>query len=120
MPHIVFDKKIDLLNLSKNFVPIFQKTPILIKISSIFVEQNYQSALLPTIVIDKSHQEFLIEISTTEVKTTIRLYPGTDPEKTDGVKTSMALLSQLLIKLFPDVKIIRSNIFEFIKNVDNL
>jgi len=58
------------------------------------------SALLPTIVIDKSHQEFLIEISTTELKTTIRLYPGTDPEKTDGVKTSIALMSQFLMKFF--------------------
>ena len=70
-------------------------------------------------VIDKSHQEFLIEISTTELKTTIRLYPGTDPEKTDGVKSSMALLSKLLLKIFPDTKIIRSNIFEFISGVDS-
>ncbi|MBS3923640.1 MAG: hypothetical protein KGZ37_10935 [Nitrosarchaeum sp.] len=118
MPHIVFDKKIDLFHLSKNFIPIFQKTPILIKIQSIYVEQNGYSALLPTIVIDKSHQEFLIEISTTEVKSTIRLYPGTDPEKTDGVKTSMALISKFLIKIFPDVKIIRSNIYEFIEKVN--
>ncbi len=120
MPHVVFDKKIDLFNLSKNFIPIFQKTPILIKISSIFVEQNGHSALLPTIVIDKSHQEFLIEISTTELKTTIRLYPGTDPEKTDGVKISMALMSKFLIKIFPDVKIIRSNIYEFLEDVNHI
>jgi len=120
MPHVVFDKKIDLFNLSKNFVPIFQKDPILIKIQSIFVEQNGQCALLPTIVIDKFHQEYLIEISTTDVKTTIRLYPGTDPEKTDGVKTSMALMSKFLIKIFPDVKIIRSNIYEFLENVNSI
>jgi len=117
MPHIVFDKKIDLFTFSKNFTPIFQKTPTLIKISSIFVEQNGLSALLPTLVIDKSHQEFLIEISTTPLKTTIRLYPGTDPEKTDGVKSSMALLSHSLLNIFPDVKITRSNIFEFLGSV---
>ena len=120
MPHVVFDKKIDLFHLSKNFSPIFQKAHILIKISCIFVEQNGNSALLPTIVIDKSHQEFLIEISTTELKTTIRLYPGTDPEKTIGVKTSIALMSQFLIKIFPDVKIIRSNIYEFLENVNSI
>lgn len=120
MPHIVFDKKLDLFHLSKNFTPIFQKNPILIKISSIFVEQNGLAALLPTVVIDKVHQEFLIEISTTELKTTIRLYPETDPEKTDGVKSSMALLSQFLINVFPDAKITRSNIYEFIDNVKTI
>ena len=46
----------NLADFSKNFVPIFQKTPILIKISSIFVEQNGLSALFPTVVIDESHQ----------------------------------------------------------------
>lgn len=116
MPHVVFDKKIDLFDFSKSFVPIFQKTPILIKISSIFVEQNGLSALFPTVVIDESHQEFLIEISTTKEKTTVRLYPGTDPEKTDGVKSSLALLSNNLQKIFPQVKIIRSNIFEFLES----
>ena len=119
MPHVVFDKKINLLDFSKSFVPIFQKTPILIKISSIFVEQNGLSALLPTVVIDESHQEFLIEISTTKEKTTVRLYPGTDPEKTDGVKSSLALLSNSLEKIFPEVKIIRSNIFEFLESVNS-
>jgi len=114
MPHVVFNKKIDLFTFSKNFVPLFQKTPILIKISSIFVEQNGFSALLPVVVVDKSHQEFLIEISTTQLKTTIRLYPGTDPEKTDAVKSSLALLSHFLLKIFPDAKITRSNIFDFL------
>jgi len=117
MPHVVFDKKIDLFFLSKNFIPIFQKTPILIKIDSIFVEQNGLSALLPTVVIDTFHQEFLIQISTTPSKTTVRLYPVTDPEKTVGVKTSLALISHNLLSLFPDAKIIRSNIFEFLGSV---
>jgi len=119
MPHVVFNKKIDLFYLSKIFLPIFQKTPVLIKISSIFVESKGLSALLPVVVIDNLHQEFLIEISTTKSKTTIRLYPGTDPEKTDGVKHSIGLVSQYLLNILSDVKIIRSNIFEFVDNVSS-
>jgi len=114
LPHVVFSRKIDLLDLSKNFTAVFQKNPILIKISTIFVQNNGLSAILPTIVIDNMHREFLIEISTTKLKTTIRLYPLTDPEKTDGVKSSLALLTKYLLVVYPDLKITKSNIFDYI------
>ncbi|MCI4433117.1 MAG: hypothetical protein JHC41_05905 [Nitrosopumilus sp.] len=117
MPHVVFSRKIDLLDLSKNFTAIFQKNPILIKISTIFVQNNGLSAILPTIVIDNMHREFLIEISTTKLKTTIRLYPLTDPDKTDGVKSSLALLTKYLLVVYPDLKITKSNIFDYIDGV---
>ncbi|GBL41902.1 hypothetical protein LBMAG54_06070 [Nitrosopumilaceae archaeon] len=117
LPHVVFSRKIDLLDLSKNFTGIFQKNPILIKISTIFVQNNCLSALLPTIVIDNMHREFLIEISTTKLKTTIRLYPLTDPDKTDGVKSSLALLTKYLLVIYPDLKITKSNIFDYIDGV---
>ena len=117
LPHVVFSRKIDLLDLSKNFTGIFQKNPILIKISTIFVQNNGLSAILPTIVIDNMHREFLIEISTTKLKTTIRLYPLTDPDKTDGVKSSLALLTKYLLVAYPDLKITKSNIFDYIDGV---
>ncbi|MDW7641297.1 MAG: hypothetical protein SCG72_02710 [Nitrosarchaeum sp.] len=117
LPHVVFTRKIDLLDLSKNFTGLFQKNPVLIKISAIFVQNNGLSALLPTIVIDNIHREFLIEISTTKLKTTIRLYPVTDPDKTDGVKSSLALLAKYLLAVYPDLKITKSNIFDYTDDV---
>lgn len=117
LPHVVFSRKIDLLDLSKNFTGLFQKNPVLIKISAIFVQNNGFSALLPTIIIDNIHREFLIEISTTKLKTTIRLYPVTDPDKTDGVKLSFALLAKYLLVVYPDLKITKSNIFDYTDDV---
>jgi len=52
--------------------------------------------LIPVVVIDKLHQQFLIEISTRKDKTTIRLFTGTDPEKTDGVKMSLGLTAKII------------------------
>ncbi|AJM92385.1 MULTISPECIES: hypothetical protein [Nitrosopumilus] len=117
MPHIVFDKRIDLNDFSNKFDPIFQKEPTLIKISTIFVDKNGLTALLPTIVISDIHQEFLIEISTRKEKTTIRLYPATDPEKTDGVKTSMALLAKQIISYYSDFKVTKTNLSDYLKLV---
>ena len=114
LPHVTLDAKIDLHELSEQFHPIFQKSP-LIKISSIYVDQKGFSALLPTLVIDQYHQEFFIQISTTDEKTTIRLCMLTDPEKTDSVKISLVLLYQQIVEIFPTLNILHSNLFDYIE-----
>ncbi len=53
-------------------------------------------------------------MSSKEEQTTIRLYPGTDPEKTKGVKISMAYLANMMQKAFSGIAISRTNIGEFI------
>ena len=114
MPHIVVDRKIDLFAFSKSFSPIFQKSP-LIKISTIFVEKNGLTALLPTVVIDEKHQEFFIQISTTLKKTTIRLLPLTDPVKTDAVKDSLAKIYFEMKKFNEDISVTKTNLQEYLK-----
>ena len=114
MPHIVFENKIDLDDFSQKFLPIFQRNSTLIKIQTIFVDKDNLSALLPTIVIDGNHQEFFIELSTRKNKTTIHLYPNTDPEKTDGVKLSMALLAKQIMTAYPDFKITKTNLSNYL------
>ena len=121
MPHVVFDKKIDLELLSKNFQPIFQKEPFLIRIQDIFVNKQKNSCIIPTLVIDSIHQEFIIEIFAKEKKSTLRLHPRTDPEKTDGVKTAMGLVAKLILSIFEDSRIIQTNIQDFIpKRIINM
>ena len=117
MPHIVFDEKIELLDFSKKFIPIFQKEPHLIKIIDIFVNKEGHTALLPAIVISDIHQQYFIEISTRKSKTTIRLYPGTDPVKTDAVKLSLALLADQIIKNNPNFQITKTNLNDYINMV---
>ena len=115
MPHVVFDQRIDLRKLSEEFVKIFKNEGKIIKIENIFVDKQGRTALLPTVVIDEMNQNFFIEISTSENKSTIRLHPRTDPEKTSGVKTAMGLLAKQIQKLF-EVKITKTNIQDFIPN----
>jgi hypothetical protein len=114
MPHVVFNKKIDLDTLSKNFQIIMEKEPILIRIQDIFVNKEKNIGLIPSLVIDKIHQEFLFEISTKEDKSTLRLYQLTDPEKTQGVKIAMGLVAKLILSTFTDSRIVRTNIEQFI------
>ncbi len=110
MPHIVFDQKIDLSSFKKKFKPIFQKESSLIRVSTIFVDKNNLTALLPAVSISQLHQQYLIEISTRKSKTTIRLYPPTDPVKTDEVKESMVLVAKQILNNYKDCKIVKTNI----------
>ena len=114
MPHIVVNQQVDLLEFSKHFSPYFQKSP-LIRISNIYVESNGLSALLPVVVIDELHQEFFIQISTSPKKTTIRLLPLTDPQKTDSVKKSLSLVYFQMKKFDSSLVVTKSNLCEYIK-----
>ncbi len=116
MPHVVLNKKIDLQKFFNSFEEMFHKEPI-IKIQNVFLDTTKRIALLPTIVIEEKNQHFLIEINVKDVKTTIRLFPETDPEKTPGVKTSLALLSINLMNFFPDTNIIKTNIQDYFSEV---
>ncbi len=119
MPHAVFDKKINLTEFSSHFKKLMQKESELIKLEDVYVNKETWSALIPAVVIDEQHQNFLIEISTTEQKTTVRLYPGTDPIKTKGVKKAMGFVAKMIQDTNPDAKIIRTNIGDFIPTKPN-
>ena len=114
MPHVVFDKEIDLESFSKEFVETIIKKPCLIKLLNVYTDKEKRTALVPAVVIDKLHQQFLIEISTRKDKTTVRLFPGTDPEKTDGVKMSLGLTAKIIQEINPNLKITKTNIDNFL------
>lgn len=114
MPHIVFGEKIELERIYENFQPLLEKSDKLIKIESIYLNSKKNNALIQTLVIDKLHQEFFIEVISSDVKTTIRLLPLTDPVKTDLVKTAMVLVAQLILKEFPELQITKTNLQEYL------
>lgn len=114
MPHAVLDKKIDLQKMSSQFEEIIHHKPSLIKIQNIFVDKHNRSALVATTVIEEKNQNFFIEVNSREGKTTVRLFPGTDPEKTDGVRTAMGLVVNKIQEMYPDAKVTKTNIQEFL------
>ena len=114
MPHVVFDKEIDLESFSVQFKETILKEPFLIKLLDVYTNKERKVTLVPAVVTDKLHQQFLIEISTRKDKTTIRLFPGTDPEKTDGVKMSLGLTAKIIQESNPNLKITKTNIDAFL------
>ena len=114
MPHIVLDQSLNLFDFSILFKPLFQKSP-LIKISDMYIDTRGTTALFSTVVIDDSHHEFFIQVITNKTKTTIRLYPLTDPVKTDAVKQSLANLCLQIQQYYPNMNVIKSNLWDYLK-----
>ena len=80
-----------------------------------YIDTRGTNALLSTVVIDNSHHEFFIQLMSNKDKTTIRLYPLTDPVKTDAVKQSLANLCLEIQKFYPGMKVIKSNLWDYLK-----
>jgi hypothetical protein len=116
MPHVVFSKRINLEEFYNKYQPIIQKCPYIIKIQDIYLNKNKSTVLINALVIDSIHQDFMMELIAREDKSTLRLWPNTDPQKTDGVKTAMGLVTQLILNMSSsDLRINNTNIGEFLQ-----
>ena len=118
MPHIVLDGRVDLNEVYNGFKPIFLKSKSLIKIKGIYLNSSKNNALFSTLVIDEGHQEFFIEVLSGDDKTTVRLYPLTDPKKTDSVKKSLVIVYQSIKKLNPEIPIGKTNLQDYLSRLE--
>ena len=117
MPHIVLNGDVDLEKIQGQFQVILKKNPCIIRLKEMYVSSSKKNALVHTLVIDQESQEFFIEVLASKGKTTIRLYPLTDPKKTDSVKISMVLLCDFIKKLYPDLPIGKTNLQDYLSKV---
>jgi hypothetical protein len=111
---VVFDNKIALEPFQGGFERIFEKKEWIIRVEEIYLNKSKNQALLDALVVEDGNQNFFIVVQSKENKTTVRLYPGTGPEKTKGVKRSLGIVAARLKKQNPQANIIKTNILEFI------
>ncbi len=93
-----------------------QKFNIIVRIDNYFINQPGDIILAKTVAVDQKSQSFYIMVMKKKDKTTIRLDPTTDPEKTDGVKIALALMAKRIqeIEKAHNLYVSKTNIQEFI------
>ena len=119
MPHIVLSGSIQLSNAFEHMHKILfkdQKSNIIVRIEKYFINQPGDIILAKAVAVDQKPQSFYIMVMNREDKTTIRLDPQTDPEKTDGVKIALALMAKRIqeIEKAHNLYVSKTNIQEFI------
>ena len=125
MPHIVLSGSILLSNAFEDMEKILfkdQKSNIIVRIENYFINQPGNTILAKTVAVDEKPQSFYIMVMNREDKTTIRLDPQTDPEKTDGVKIALALMAKRIqeIEKAHNLYVSKTNIQEFIDKLQEI
>lgn len=121
MPHIVLSGSISLSNVFEHMYKILfkdqKKSNIIVRIEKYYINQPGDIILAKAVAVDdQKPQSFYIMVMYREDKTTIRLDPITDPEKTDGVKIALALMAKRIqeIEKAHNLYVSKTNIQEFI------
>jgi hypothetical protein len=121
VPHIVLSGSISLSNVFEHMYKILfkdqKKSNIMVRIEKYFINQPGDIILAKAVAVDdQKPQSFYIMVMYREDKTTIRLDPITDPEKTDGVKIALALMAKRIqeIEKAHNLYVSKTNIQEFI------
>jgi hypothetical protein len=94
-----------------------KKSNIIVRIEKYFINQPGDIILAKAVAVDdQKPQSFYIMVMNKEDKTTIRLDPITDPEKTDGVKIALALMAKRIQEMEEahNLYVSKTNIQEFI------
>jgi hypothetical protein len=120
VPHIVLSGSISLSNVFEHMYKILfkdqKKSNIIVRIEKYFINQPGDIILAKAVAVDQKPQSFYIMVMNKEDKTTIRLDPITDPEKTDGVKIALALMAKRIQEMEEahNLYVSKTNIQEFI------
>jgi hypothetical protein len=101
-----------------------QKSNIIVRIEKYFINQLGDMILAKAVAVDQKPQSFYIMVTNKnkEDKTTIRLDPITNPEKTDGVKIALALIAKRIqeIEKAHNLYVSKTNIQEFIDKLQEI
>lgn len=87
----------------------------ILKITDCYLNRNENSALIESIAIeDNKNQNFFIQLSSKNQAVTVRLFPLTDPEKTNGVKKLMGLVAHKIKSSNPNITYGKTNLQDFL------
>ncbi len=117
MPHIVIAGPLKFENIYEEFQKEIHKIDdkTIIKYTDCFLNKDKNIVLMSTVVIENQRPiSFYTIIMAKENQITIRLDPITDPEKTFGVKKSLALIAMKILKKGNNLKITKTNLQDFI------
>jgi hypothetical protein len=127
VPHIVLSGSISLSHVFEHMYKLLfkdQKSNIIVRIEKYFINQPGDMILAKADAVDQKPQSFYILVTNKnkEDKTTIRLDPMTDPEKTDGVKIALALMAKRIqeIEKAHNLYVSKTNIQEFIDKLQEI
>jgi hypothetical protein len=116
MPHVVIENAPELAAVFRGLVPFAErKDEQILRLADLYLNRAGRAALLECVVIDKGVAvSFFALLAQRENQITVRLYPLTDPEKTEGVKRLLALIAVRVHDLVPASHFGKTNLQDYL------
>jgi len=116
MPHIVIEGPLELESFFRIYAPRVHALPNgALKLMDGFLNQSGSSMLIEAIAAEGGPpNRFFILILRHEGKTTVKLYPGSDPEKTPGVKKLLAIVARQILDGCPGTAYGTTNLKDYL------
>ncbi len=116
MPHVVIENAPDLAGVFRGLAPFAERADEqILRLADLYLNRAGRTALLECVVIDKGVAvSFFVLLAQREDQLTVRLYPLTDPEKTEGVKRLLALIAVRVRDLAPASRFGKTNLQDYL------
>lgn len=118
MPHIVLEN-INETKQAFDAIKVFANKIDggMLKVMDKYISANAQIALIEALAIENGkNQNFFVQLTQKKSSLTIRLLPLTDPEKTNGVKTIMAIIAKQIKDTNSVINYGKNNLEDFLIN----
>jgi len=116
MPHVVLHGDVNLDDLFTQFKGVFNRTDhVILKTGACYISRDKTAILIESLAIEKDGKtSFLALISRRDDGIVVRIYPGSDVEKTPGVKQILADIAQQLLTLSPQLIVGETNLSDYL------
>ena len=116
MPHIVIEGMPSLETFFTTYTPCSLALPNgALKLLEIFINPEPSCILIEAVAAEGGPpNRFLVQILQRDRKTTVKIYPGSDTEKTPGVKKLLALVAHQFITRFAGTSYGPTNLKEYL------
>jgi hypothetical protein len=115
MPHVVIEGQVPLEVLFEEFEAFQERRGAdIVKVTDMYLNRGHSLALLDCVVVEGRPKTFLMMLDRKPESLTVRLYPPTDPEKSDGVRRLIALVARKVVTRFSGCVYGANNIESFL------
>ena len=116
MPHVVIEEAPNLTAACEALKPsVTRNGSEILKVVDVYLNQAGRRALVECVTVENGQsQAFFVQLSQKDHQITVRLLPATDPEKTIGVKRTMAVIAKQLREATAGSRFGKTNLQEFL------
>jgi hypothetical protein len=116
MPHVVLTGQVEMEEVFRRLRPVFVKTERgILKATDAYIDRAGRNILVDSLSIEEGEQtRFMMMLSAREDGLVVRLFPGLEVQKTDGVKTVLAETTRQLMRAFPELEVGETNLGKYL------